>query len=420
MGTSDQQESKKMHSALVVVLAATALTTGAELYSNNKVDLLRQPDLAIHYLSRENFDRMVAFQKGLIQNREDEEWPDWEEEEWEWEEEETPENSTLFHQGFDKVFFHLYTLENGIDSPKKVFVQNLTKQMLMDAGFKPSMKTKIASHGWQSDVNNFRPLAQAYLSNPETTDINILVLDWSWIASDWTYYGAAASVPLMGDAIGEILGKVMVKEVGVDPANIHCIGHSLGSHNVGHIGRKIAEAGGKGKVSRVTGLDPALPYFETAGPNDRILATDGELVDIIHTNSGYLSDGALSFVENLGHIDFFPNGGSVQPGCLSKCDGWGCTFNNLGDMFSSCSHSRAISLYLESAQASNNDNHAFKSYGCNDYEDFKTGTCSRTCSGDGDCYHMGEHLEFRPSSETTESSHAAYYLDTHADFPYTM
>ena len=32
----------------------------------------------------------------------------------------------------------------------------------MDAGFNPARKTKITSHGWQSDVNNFRPLAKAH------------------------------------------------------------------------------------------------------------------------------------------------------------------------------------------------------------------------------------------------------------------
>jgi len=38
------------------------------------------------------------------------------------------------------------------------------------------------------------------------------------------------------------------------------------------------------------GLDPALPYFETAEPDEKILPTDADLVDIIHTNSGYLSE----------------------------------------------------------------------------------------------------------------------------------
>ena len=42
------------------------------------------------------------------------------------------------------------------------------------------------------------------------------------------------------------------------------------------------------------GLDPALPYFETAEPDERILPTDADLVDIIHTNSGYLSEVSIA------------------------------------------------------------------------------------------------------------------------------
>ena len=80
------------------------------------------------------------------------------------------------------------------------------------------------------------------------------MLDWSWIASNWVYHSVAESVPLLDDAVGEILGQVMIKEMGVDLANIHGIGHSLGAHNAGHIGRKIAEVGEKGKIARVTGI----------------------------------------------------------------------------------------------------------------------------------------------------------------------
>ena len=120
----------------------------------------------------------------------------------------------------------------------------------MPKGFKSDRVTKIASHGWQSDVTTFAPLAKSYL---ETMDANILVLDWSWIASDWTYYIAAQDVPLLGDTLGETLGNILVTELDVSPSSIHCVGHSLGAHNVGHIARKIAQVGGKGKVARVTG-----------------------------------------------------------------------------------------------------------------------------------------------------------------------
>ena len=39
---------------------------------------------------------------------------------------------------------------------------------------------------------------------------------------------------------------------------------------------------------------------------------DADFVDIIHTNSGNLWEGCLSFAKNLGHVDFYPAGGSHQ------------------------------------------------------------------------------------------------------------
>ena len=98
--------------------------------------------------------------------------------------------------------------------PAAFYVRNLTQEVLIDAGFEPARKTKILVHGWKSDYKTFKPLAQAYLANPETAGINILVLDWSWIASHLAYHSVAESVPLLGDAVGEILGQVMIKDMG--------------------------------------------------------------------------------------------------------------------------------------------------------------------------------------------------------------
>ena len=44
---------------------------------------------------------------------------------------------------------------------------------------------------------------------------------------------------------------------------------------------------------------------------------DAEFVDIIHTNSGNLWEGCLSFAKNLGHVDFYPAGGSHQANVFS-------------------------------------------------------------------------------------------------------
>lgn len=60
------------------------------------------------------------------------------------------------------------------------------------------------------------------------------------------------------------------------------------------------------------GLDPALVLYESSGPQDRIDASQADLVEIIHTSGGY-----IGFQKSVGHRDFYPNGGVwPQPGCV--------------------------------------------------------------------------------------------------------
>ena len=84
--------------------------------------------------------------------------------------------------------------------------------------------------------------------------------------------------------------------------NIHLVGHSLGAHVVGFMSKKV-QGLGLGKPRRLTGLDPAYPFFELAGQEDRVDRSDADLVQIVHTNSGIILDGCLSFkvgVQNKG------------------------------------------------------------------------------------------------------------------------
>ena len=64
------------------------------------------------------------------------------------------------------------------------------------------------------------------------------------------------------------LVKLLV-EAGVKVEELHLIGHSLGAHVVGFIGKEV-QALGLGKIGRITGLDPAKPFYELATPADRI------------------------------------------------------------------------------------------------------------------------------------------------------
>ena len=110
------------------------------------------------------------------------------------------------------------------------------------------------------------------------------------------------------------------------------MGHSLGAHVAGGAGAAVT----LGRVPRITGytnliilletelianllrlagLDPAGPFFSLNDTTTRLDPSDGDFVDIIHTNGGTLLGDELGFLPPIGHIDFYPNGGQFQPGC---------------------------------------------------------------------------------------------------------
>ena len=59
------------------------------------------------------------------------------------------------------------------------------------------------------------------------------------------------------------------------------------------------------------GLDPASLYFTNVKEVVRLDPGDAKYVDVIHTDAG-----GFGTSRKVGHIDFFPNGGSRQPGCV--------------------------------------------------------------------------------------------------------
>nr|XP_050038078.1 lipase member I-like [Dermacentor andersoni] len=139
---------------------------------------------------------------------------------------------------------------------------------------------------------------------------------------------------LLQDMVATSAGKL-------EPKNIHVIGFSLGAQAAGFCGRHFYNAT-KEKLGRITGLDPAGPLFTTS--NAALSKDDATFVDVIHTNAGNFMDLKLGIKGPIGHVDFYPNGGSKQPGCLDV----------------GCSHSRARELF----QASINSKCPFAAYPC--------------------------------------------------------
>ena len=79
------------------------------------------------------------------------------------------------------------------------------------------------------------------------------------------YKKAAENTILVGNEIEKLLERLGV----VTTSLVHCIGHSLGAHVCGFLGKnvnsKIESGIFKSKLGRVTGLDPAGPLFLDKG-----------------------------------------------------------------------------------------------------------------------------------------------------------
>lgn len=89
---------------------------------------------------------------------------------------------------------------------------------------------------------------------------NILVIGWSNYAAGNYLFEAVPNVHRVGDVVGKTL--VSMKKSGFKVENFHLVGHSLGAHLVGAVGRSVFISSKRSfKMKRITALDPAGPFF---------------------------------------------------------------------------------------------------------------------------------------------------------------
>jgi pimeloyl-ACP methyl ester carboxylesterase len=155
--------------------------------------------------------------------------------------------------------------------------------------------------------------------------MNVIAVDWSG-GNRFPYNQAVANTVVAATAIRQLLEAIINK--GVQPQNIHLIGHSLGAHISSYVGRDLPNLG------RISGLgifhsekychffvfnslpDPAGPDFYVSDIPDRLDASDALFVDVIHTDGAPRMVSGFGYLDALGHVDFYPNGGSAQPSKL--------------------------------------------------------------------------------------------------------
>ncbi|XP_017127814.1 lipase member H-A isoform X2 [Drosophila elegans] len=184
---------------------------------------------------------------------------------------------------------------------------------------------KLIVHGYLGSRthSSIMPLRNAYTAQGYE---NILVADWG-PAANLDYATSRLAVQKVARVLAKSLQEFLRRH-GINLDRVHVIGHSLGAHIAGRIGRYF-----NGTLSRVTGLDPALPLFSTRS-DDSLHPNAAQFVDVIHTDYPLFGD-----IRPRGRVDFYPNFGQApQPGCENV------------DVIAanSCSHNRAVLFYAES------------------------------------------------------------------------
>ncbi|XP_014218848.1 lipase member H-like [Copidosoma floridanum] len=196
--------------------------------------------------------------------------------------------------------------------------------ILREIGFDKEKNSIVIIHGWRSSTTKEWVSAMTRKLHV-IKDVNIFLVDWTNTASSLNYVKVAENLPAVADIVYELFRDVQfetwnrINTKGILWNHLYFIGHSLGAHLSGHIAHLMKQSGDDfWKIERITGLDPAKPCFVDTNTEDhyKLDKSDAAFVDVIHSNIGYNSDAfSLGLNKPIGHIDFFIDGGTLQPKC---------------------------------------------------------------------------------------------------------
>ncbi|CAL9685570.1 unnamed protein product [Knipowitschia caucasica] len=290
-----------------------------------------------------------------------------------------------------KVKLLLYTREN-VSCGLKMSHTDLSAT----PSFNASRPTTFIIHGYRptgSPPGWLNDLTKLLL---ERKDMNLVVVDWNKGATNINYVKAKENTFQAGENLTGVFK--MVQSNGVSLDSIHIIGISLGAHVAGFVGENF-----NGSIGRITALDPAGPLFTGTSPEHRLDPSDAQFVDALHTDID-----ALGFRQPLGHIDFYANGGTDQPGCPVTIFG--------GQAYFKCDHQRSVYLYMESLKR----DCIIRAYPCSSYRDFLDGKCLNCGQfGPAGCPIFGYDV-IQMKDTLLNMSQTKAYFKTNPESPFCM
>ncbi|XP_011684982.1 PREDICTED: pancreatic lipase-related protein 2-like [Wasmannia auropunctata] len=310
------------------------------------------------------------------------------------------------HPSVIQTRFFLYTRADRQKPEPLQYGDNL--KSITHSQFNVSKPLKVLIHGFKGSGNDVGAIL-CINSLLDIEDANVIILDWTKGAG--TTYGAAVA---NSELVGRQLALVLLDAVnlGVDPADIHVVGFSLGAHVAGCASEVLKRK--SLLVGRITGLDPASPFFRHhlfREKSRKLDATDARLVDVIHTDGSQDFMDGFGLLKPIGHIDFFPNGGREQPGCTDIKNSVVVSHlkEDVLDKNIACSHLRAFQLYVESIRSQSE----------------KCKFIAWPCSQGAISYAKGMCFPMESTNWNQEMGYAAnrgalgiYYLATKAETPF--
>ncbi|CAF1027663.1 unnamed protein product [Brachionus calyciflorus] len=205
------------------------------------------------------------------------------------------------------VRYHIFTLDKNqtID-----LVHNIDVNISGICNPKTRSDYKLITHGFAETWNmTFRwnwvqEMIEEMLKSNQAKSLCIIAVDWAELAKGakltMNYWKAIENMKVTAEIMSIYSDKMKMNE-----KKFHCIGFSLGAHMCSIFYKTYFEMY-KRKPFRITGLDPAGPFFSSKNTSEKLHHTDADLVDIIHTSDNFGLD------EKNGHMDFYPDLGDIN------------------------------------------------------------------------------------------------------------
>ncbi|KAG5680331.1 hypothetical protein PVAND_009842 [Polypedilum vanderplanki] len=280
------------------------------------------------------------------------------------------------------IKFYLHTRSNPDDRQLIHTDETWEKSNLSSSFYNPRYPVKVIIHGYNSDMM-LTPLIDAKREYLQRGDYNLFFVDWAVLGPAPCYPSAVHNTRHVGECIAQLISRI--RDTGNE--DIHLVGFSLGAQVCNYVATTLRND--NYTIPRITGLDPAMPLFITTDLDNKLDASDAEFVDVVHTNA--LVQGQI---ERCGHVDFYLNGGIIQPGCSS-----------FGVNPFQCSHHRAPDYFAESIQSTI----GFWGWKCQSYFYYLFGMCTPTSD-----------MQALAGEDCRKTTQGMYFINTNAVSPFAM